>query len=267
MYARHGWALRLSVVAVAVWPAAIWPDRAVGAEEVRVITSGGFAAAYDILAPEFEAETGVTLITEYGASSGGAPDSIPMRLARGEPADVIILARYSLDELTAEGFVIPDSRIDLVASKIGMAVREGQPQPDISTTAAFVKTLLEAESIGYSASASGTYLSEELFPRLEIWDDIQGKSIRVVSERVGAVVARGEVEIGFQQISELLPIEGIDYAGPIPDELQEVTLFSAGVIMTAQHPEGAARLLAYLSSREVAATIAATGLDPIVLVD
>jgi len=227
------------------------------------MSSGGFTEAYNILAPQFEAETGITLITEYGASSGGAPDSIPMRLARSEPADLIILARYALDDLTEAGFVIGETRTDLVASKIGMSVRDGSPHPDISTVEAFVATLLEAGSIAFSASASGTYLSEELFPRLGVWDAIKDKSIRVVSDRVAAVVARGEAEIGFQQISELLPIEGADYVGALPEELQLVTLFSAGVTTSAENAQGAMRLLDYLSSREVASTIAATGLDPI----
>ncbi len=232
------------------------------AEEIHVISSGGFTEAYRLLGPQFEAETGIALITEYGASSGGAPDSIPMRLDRGEPADLIILARYALDDLTEKGFVRGGTRTDLVASKIGMVVQDGAAQPDISTRAAFITTLLEADSIAFSASASGTYLSENLFPRLGIWRQIEDKTTRVVSERVGAVVARGEAEIGFQQISELLFIEGTDYVGELPEELQLVTLFSAGVTTSAENADGAQRLLDYLSSREVAPVIATTGLDP-----
>jgi molybdate transport system substrate-binding protein len=235
------------------------------AEEVRVMTSGGFTAAYDILKPQFEKATGITVLTAYGASSGGAPDSIPERLKRGEPVDLIILSRDSLDTLTAEKRVVPESRTDLVRSKIGMAVRKGAPKPDISTRAAFVQALLEARSIGYSASASGTYLAETLFPRLGIWERIRGKTKRILSERVAAVVARGEVEIGFQQVSEILPIAGADFVGAIPEELQEITLFSGGITTSAQNPRGAKRLLDYLASRGVAQTVAATGLDPVVV--
>src|SRR5687768_12382356 len=177
------------------------------AAEVHVMTSGGFTAAYDVLGPVFEKATGMVLVTAYGASSGGAPDSIPERLKRGEPADLIILSRDSLDALTAQGRVVPESRRDLVRSKIGMAVRTGAPKPDISTPAAFVQALRNARSIGYSASASGTYLAENLFPRLGIWEEIKGKTRRILSERVAAVVARGELEIGFQQVSEILPIQ------------------------------------------------------------
>lgn len=238
---------------------------AVEQETVKVITSGGFAAAYNLLAPQFEKRTGIRLITAYGSSSGGAHDSIPSRLSRGEAVDVIILSQKSLNDLTGKGEVKPETRIDLVDSKIGMAVKEGQPHPDISTVAAFTETVLNAESIGYSASASGTYLSTVLFPRMELWDHLESKSKRILSERVASVVARGEVEIGFQQISEILRIEGADYVGPIPEELQKTTTFSAGVTTRAVNLENATRLLEFLSSQEVAQTIASTGLTPLVL--
>ncbi|MCH8247983.1 MAG: substrate-binding domain-containing protein [Proteobacteria bacterium] len=231
--------------------------------EVRVITSGGFTAAYKVLGPEFEAATGIRLVTAYGASSGGAEDSIPSRLSRGEPADVIILSRSSLDNLTAAAEVVADSRVDLVRSTIGMAVQSGAPMPDISTTDSFVASLLAADSIGYSASASGTYLSTVLFPQLGIWEQIEAKSKRILSERVATVVARGEVQIGFQQISEILPIEGIDYVGPIPKDVQKVTTFSAGITMRAENSADAQRLIDFLSSPEVADTIASTGLEPV----
>ena len=232
--------------------------------EVKVITSGGFTAAYNILGPEFERTTGIRLVTAYGASSGGAEDSIPSRLSRGEPADVIILARSSLDKLTVAGEVVADSRVDLVRSTIGMAVKSGAPRPDISTTKAFVAALLAADSIGYSASASGTYLSTVLFPRLGIWEQIEAKSKRILSERVATVVARGDVQIGFQQISEILPVAGIDYVGPIPQDVQKVTTFSAGVTTRAENSVDAQTLIDFLSSSAVADTISITGLEPVV---
>ena len=120
-------------------------------------------------------------------------------MSRGELADVIILSRSSLDNLTAAAEVVADSRVDLVRSTIGMAVQSGAPMPDISTTDAFVASLLAADSIGYSASASGTYLSTVLFPQLGIWEQIEAKSKRIISERVATVVGRGEGQIGFQQ--------------------------------------------------------------------
>ena len=241
------------------------PQSARESRSLTVITSGGFAAAYELLAPQFETQTGIELHTEYGSSSGGAPDSIPMRLARGEAADVIILSESSLDRLTLQGAVEPMSRVALVHSKIGMAVRHGASKPDISSEDAFATTLRNATSIGYSASASGTYLSQKLWPEMGIWEEISGKSKRILSERVASVVARGEVEIGFQQISEILPIEGADYAGPIPESLQRVTTFATGITVRAQNREDAQRLIDYLSSKEVASVIASTGLHPLVL--
>lgn len=226
------------------------------------MSSGGFAAAYKALAPQFEHSTGLRLKTAYGPSTGGASHSIPMRLARGEPADLIILSRPSLDDLTRRGDVIGGSRVDLADSSIGMAVKSGAPKPNISTAEAFVSTLLEATSIGFSGSLSGNYLSMELFPRLGIWARLKPKSKRIGGEPVGAAVARGEVEIGFQQISELLAVDGVDYVGPLPDEYQKVSTFSAGLTTRSRNPEGARDLLDFLSSEAVKKEIKATGLDP-----
>jgi putative tricarboxylic transport membrane protein len=150
-----------------------------------------------------------------------------------------------------------------VRSHIGMAVRAGSPKPDISSVEALTRTLLSAKSIAYSASASGTYLSTELFPRLGIADRIKAKSRRIESERVGAVVARGDAEIGFQQVSELLPIAGIDYVGPLPDEVQRVSTFSAGVVVGAPQPEGARALIEFLASPVAVSTIRKYGLEPV----
>mgnify|MGYP000987464379 CR=1 FL=1 len=232
---------------------------------VKVVTSGGFAAAYNNLIPQIETELGIVLQTEYGASSGGAIDSIPMRLENGENFDVIILSRGSLDNLTEAGFVTSETRIDLVHSMIGMAVRAGATVPDISDVETFIQVLMDAQSIGYSASASGTYLSTTLFPDMGLWEVLEPKSNRIQSERVASVVARGDVEIGFQQISEILPIPGIIFAGAIPSELQRITTFSAGVLKSASNPEDALRLLEYLSSEAVAPAISESGLSPVVL--
>ena len=241
------------------------PASDAGAKRVlRVVTSGGLAAAYDSLAARFEAETGIDLLTAYGSSSGGAPDSIPLRLERGEPFDLIILSKSSLNRLTERGEVRPETRRDLARSSIGMAVRQGAHMPDISTPDLFLDVLHDAESIGYSASASGTYLSTVLFPRLGVWEQLEPKSHRILSERVAAVVARGEVEIGFQQISEILPIQGASLVGPIPSEFQKVTTFSAGITMRAKNVTDAERLIDFLASREVATAIAETGLEPVV---
>jgi molybdate transport system substrate-binding protein len=239
----------------------VFASTAFGAE-INVMSSGGFTAAYRDLTPEFERATQNKVLTAYGASMGGAPDSIPSRLQRGEPADVVILAAPALDELIKQGKVVAGSRVDLARSIIGMAVRTGASKPDISSVDALKRTLLEAKSIAYSASASGTYLSTVLFPRLGIADQIKGKSKRIESERVGTVVARGDAEIGFQQVSELLPIPGIDYVGPLPPEAQEVTIFSAGIAVGARQPDAGRALIKFLSSPAAAPAITKSGLEP-----
>jgi len=227
------------------------------------MTSGGFTAPYLDLVPEFERTAKVTVTSVFGASMGGASDSIPVRLDRGEPADVVILTSEALDALIAAGKVVPGSRVDLVTSRIGMAVRSGAPKPDISSVDSLIRTLRQAKSIAYSASASGTYLSTELFPRLGIADEIKAKSRRVESQRVGALVARGEAEIGFQQVSELLPIAGIDYVGPLPDQAQRVSIFSAGIAARAKQPEVARALIAFLASPAADPIIRKYGLEPV----
>jgi molybdate transport system substrate-binding protein len=236
---------------------------AVQAQEVRVMTSGAFTEAFLNLVPDFERTTGMKVLVAFGASMGGAPDSIPSRLQRGEPVDVVILAAEALNALIAQEHVRPGSGVDLVRSSIGMAVRKGAPKPDISSVEALTRTLLQASSIAYSASASGVYLSTEMFQRLGIAEQIKGKAKRIESERVGTVVARGDAEIGFQQVSELLPIPGIDYVGPLPAAVQRVTTFSAGVAVKSKAPDAAKALIDFLMSPAAAPAIAKTGLEPV----
>jgi molybdate transport system substrate-binding protein len=233
------------------------------AAELKVMNSGGFAAAYLDLIPEFERVTGNTVTTAWGPSMGTTPDAIPVRLQRGEPVDVVIMVGYALGDLIKQGKVVADSRVDLARSKIGMAVRAGAPKPNISSVEAFKQALIAAKSIAYSDSASGVYVSTELFQRLGIADELRAKSREIKSERVGNVVARGEAEIGFQQISELLPIHGIDFVGPLPPELQKITVFSAGIVVTAKEPSAAKALIEFLASPAALAAINNTGLEPI----
>jgi len=231
--------------------------------EVRVVSSGGFTAAYKVLAPLYESASGVKIVSAYGASIGNASDSIPSRLARGEKFDIIILADSALDQFIAQGQAVPGSRVDLGRSLIGASVKKGTPKPDISTVSALKNAVLNAKSIAYSASASGTYLSEELFPRLGVWPQIEAKSRKIMSERVGTVLERGEAELGFQQVSELLPFSGLDFLGPLPDEVQQKVFFSAGIVQGAPNLEGARRFIRYLASPAAASVIRGTGLEPV----
>jgi molybdate transport system substrate-binding protein len=199
-----------AALAAAVLICAFLAAPAARADEIKVVTSGGFTAAYLELAPEYESEAHDKLNTEFGPSMGTTHNAIPVRLGRGEAIDVVILAGPALDDLIKNGKVRAGSRVDLVRSLIGMAVKAGAPRPDISTVDALKHTLLAAKSIAYSDSASGVYLSTELFPKLGIADQIKAKSKKIEADPVGGVVATGEFEIGFQQISELRPVKGID---------------------------------------------------------
>jgi molybdate transport system substrate-binding protein len=237
---------------------------AVEAAVINIVSSGGFAAAYRMLAPEFERTTGNTLVTSWGPSMGHTPDAVPARLRRGEAIDVVIMVGYALGDLIKQGRVVADSRVDLARSGIGIAVRAGAPKPDISSVDALRRTLLAAKSIAYSDSASGVYVSTELFRRLGIADQVASKSRMIPAEPVGAVVARGEAEIGFQQISELKPIAGIDLVGPLPPEVQKFTIFSAGIVVGSREPEAAKALINFLASPAAAATIRESGMEPMV---
>jgi molybdate transport system substrate-binding protein len=233
------------------------------AAEVRVMISGGLTAAYKALVPEFERATGHKVLTAYGPSMGTTTNAIPVRLERGEPADVLIMVGYALDDLAKQGKVIPDSRVELVKSPIGVAVKSGTPKPDISSADAVKRALLAAKTIAYSDSASGVYVSTEMFAKLGIADAMKDKARKIPATPVGEIVAHGDAELGFQQISELKPVEGIDIVGPLPDELQKITVFSAGIASVSKEPDAGKALIKFLASPAAAATMVKSGLDPI----
>jgi molybdate transport system substrate-binding protein len=233
------------------------------AADVHVMISGGLSAAYNALVPEFEKATGNKVITAYGPSMGTKVNAIPMRLERGEPADVLILVGYALGDLIKQGKVLPDSRVDLVNSKIGVAVKAGAPKPDISSADAIKRALLAAKTIAYSDSASGVYVSTEMFDKLGITAEMKDKARKIPATPVAEIVARGEAEIGMQQISELKPIPGIDIVGPLPDSLQKVTVFSAGIATVSKEPQAAKALITFLGSPAARETLVNSGLEPI----
>lgn len=235
----------------------------VQAADLHVMSSGGFTAAYKLLGPRFASSTGNTLDTALGPSMGKSPEAIPNRLARGEPADAVIMVGYALDELIRQGKVIAGSRVELADSRIGMVVRDGVAKPDISTAEGLKQVLLHAKSIAYSDSASGVYIERELFRKLGIEDQVKSKATMIPRIPVASVVANGDYEIGFQQVSELLPVKGATFVGKIPESLQSVTRFAAGIPVGAHHPQEAKALLDYLASPDVQAEVNSTGLDSV----
>jgi molybdate transport system substrate-binding protein len=233
------------------------------AQQLIVMSSGGFAPAYKLLAPGFETARGVHLVSVWGPSMGTTPGAIPVRLAKGESGDVVIMARSELDALAKKGLVVEGSQVDLVRSRIGMAVKAGAPVPDISTVDAFRSTLLHATSIAYSDSASGVYIATEMYKKLGIEPQLAAKSHQIPAEPVGLVVARGEAEIGFQQMSELKPVTGITIVGPIPDAIQKITVFAAGIVASSSHQDDGRALIRFLSSPQACPTIEESALEPV----
>ena len=176
---------------------------------------------------------------------------------------MLIVVSNALDDQVRAGNVVPGSKVDFARSPIGLVVREGAPQPDISTVDALRRTLLAAKSIVYPDSASGVYIANELFSRLGLAGRVKSRSRMVSAERVATVVANGDAEIGLQQVVELLPVKGITVVGSLPAEVQRYTVYSGGIATTARNPVGAEALIRFLSSPEAAAAITHSGLEPI----
>jgi molybdate transport system substrate-binding protein len=259
-------ALRRPFVAFAVFGAGLLAAALLGAapvhaEDLRVMNSGGFTAAYKLLLPKFEAASGDHVETAWGPSMGKAPEAIPNRLARGESADAVIMVGYALDDLIKAGKVRADSRVDLADSRIGVVVKAGDAVPDVSTPEKLKAALLAARSVAYSDSASGVYVERELFRKLGIAEQMQGKAVMVQKTPVAEKVAAGDYALGLQQVSELLPVKGVVFAGKIPESLQSVTRFAGGVPVNAPHPEEAKKLLMYMAAPAVAKEVESTGLD------
>jgi molybdate transport system substrate-binding protein len=255
-----GWLSKLAL-------AALFAAGAASAAEVRVMISAGYYGVYAELGPAFERASGHRLVTTRGPSMGDSPEAIPTRLARGESADVVILDGGAADELGKRGVTRAASKVELARSLIGMVVRTGSAKPDISSVDALRSTLLAAKSIAYSDSGSGTYLSTTLFPKLGIAEQIAGKSRKVrgppSGEPVAAVVARGEAEIGFQQVSELIHVPGVTYVAALPADVQPVIFFAGALTTSAKQPEAATALLRFLASPESAAVLLKAGLAPV----
>jgi molybdate transport system substrate-binding protein len=238
----------------------------VSAADLQVMISAGFYGVYSELSPAFERASGHRLIATRGPSMGDSPEAIPTRLARGETADIVIMDGGASDDLARKGLVRADSKVVLARSLIGMVVRAGAAKPDIGSVEALRSTLLAAKSIAYSDSGSGTYLSTTLFPKLGVADQVAGKSRKVrgppSGEPVAAVVARGEAEIGFQQVSELIRVPGVTFVGTIPADVQPKTFFVGMLTSTVRQAEAAGEFLRFLASPEAVPVVLKAGLMP-----
>ncbi len=224
--------------------------------EIKVLSSIAPREAYNELVPQFERASGHTVATTWA----GTVD-IVKRMAAGEVHDLVIISSTELDALVSQGKIAKSSRIDLARSGIGAAVRAGAPRPDIGSADALKRTLLAAETVGYTSGPSGVYMAG-LIERMGIAADIKPKFRSVPSGgTIGTIVAAGECEIGFQQISELVHIKGTDYVGPLPPDLQRVTVFSSGIQVGAGNAEAAKALVQFLTTPAAVTVMKQHGLE------
>lgn len=246
--------MRRFLVAMA---ASIFLSSAAGAAEIKVLASGATKEACLDLIPSFEKTSGHTV----AATWAGTVD-IKKRMASGEVYDVVIVAAPTIDAFIKEGKMVPGSRADLMKSAVGVAVRTGAPKPDIGSGEALKKALLAAKTIGYSTGPSGVYFAS-LLERMGIAGQVKSKLKQVPpGVRIGTMIASGEAEIGFQQVSELIHEPGVDYIGPLPAEVGKITVFSAGIHSGAPHPGAAKALIDYLKAPTAASAIKKHGMEP-----
>ena len=230
--------------------------------QLNVLISGGFSGAYEELLPQFERESGIKVTTGSGASQGTGPQTIAAQLARGVPADVVILSREGLTELIAAKRIVAGTDIDLARVPLGVAVRAGAPKPDVSTVEAFKQILLKAETVAVPGSTSGIWLATDLFPRLGIAEQLNVRAMPRGSDATG-LLAAGGAEIAVLPVSEIVHAAGVDFAGKIAAEIQFVQVFSAAIVAGSAAIEGARRLIAFLAAAGAAEAIRNSGMEPL----
>jgi molybdate transport system substrate-binding protein len=224
--------------------------------EIDLLSTLALRGVLMAIADDFRAATGFTIAATYKSTNAALG-----LIAEGKRADATIVTREAIDRLVRDDIIRTDSTADVARAGVGIAVRAGAPKPDISTLAAFKDALIAAKSIAFSRQgASGIHFAE-VIERLGIADEIRRKA-KIVDTYVGELAARGEVEIAVQQISELLPVPGIDVVGPLPDEVQKISVFAAGVFRVAKNLRGAEQLVAYLADPALAAIKRSQGLEP-----
>src|SRR5215813_6453866 len=222
--------------------------------QLKVLMSGGFTGAYEQLLPEFERNTGTKVTTGSGSSQGTGPQTIGVKLARGVPADVVILSREGLNELIAANRIAGGTDVDLARTPLGVAVRARTPKPDVSTVESFKQVLLEAKTVAIPASTGGIWLTTELFPRLGIAGKINVK-VTPRGTDATALVAAGGADLAVLPVSEILHAAGVGFGGAIPPEIQLVQVFSAAVVAGSNEMEGSKRLIEFLASARASQAI------------
>jgi molybdate transport system substrate-binding protein len=232
----------------------------VDAAEIKVMSAGAMKTIVTELGEEFTRETGHTL-----ALTTGTVGQLRDKILAGEAADVMVMSDTAVDQLIGQGHLARGSRVDIARTGIGVAVREGAPKPDIATPEAFKQALLSAKSIAYvdpaSGATSGIYFASVL-QRLGIADAVKDKTVlRRGGGFVAELVARGEAELAIHQISEIIPVKGATLVGPLPRELQKVTVYSAALPARGTTTEPAKAFVEFMARPAFKARLAAAGLD------
>jgi molybdate transport system substrate-binding protein len=234
------------------------------AEDLTVVSSGGFAEAFKTLATRYEGAAPDRHVQRvFGPSMGTTPGAVPARLARGEALDVVIMVEPALDELLAQGRLLAGSKTRLALSKIACAVPAGSPRPALATEADVRQAFLSAASVAWSDSASGAYIQNELLRRLGIEEAVKNKGRQIPATPVGEILARHEAAFGCQQRSELQPIAGIAIVGDLPNSLQRTTPYAAAVVATTAHEREARAFIAFIVDPASGPVIRASGLEPV----
>jgi molybdate transport system substrate-binding protein len=233
----------------------------VPAAEIKVLSGSAIEATMAELIPLFEKSTGHRVTFDFNGTIGGMAD----RVLKGEAADVVIVSRSQVDNLEKQGKVTPGSQTDIAKVGVGLFVLKGAPKPDIGTVEAFKRAMLAAKSIGYNDPAAGAPVSIYLiglFERLNIAADMTPKTtvFKERADRFGAV-ARGDVEIGFNQVSEIVVTPSVDLVGPLPAAIQNFTLFAAGLVASSKEPDAGKALIQFLASPNSQETWRAKGFE------
>jgi len=230
----------------------------VAAIDLRVVAPNAVREVVSETAARYERVSGNRTVLTWDGS-----EAIAKRVANGDVFDIVLNTPQNLEALVKAGKIAAGSRVDFTKSGIGVAVRAGQPRPDVSNEAGLRKALLEAKSIGISSGPSGRYLAE-LFQRLGVADQVQRKIKQPASgAQIAELLSRGEVELGFQQISELQHASGVEYLGPLPGVLQSYTIWSGALHSAANDAAAGRAFLNALRSPESAAAIRKSGMEPI----
>jgi molybdate transport system substrate-binding protein len=250
--ARGAW------LAAALGIALLADGRPAAADELHVLSAGAVRSVVEAVAPAFERETGHKLALAFG------PVGVTRKRLASDPADVVIMSDVAVDAAIKEGALVAGSRADIARTAMGVGVRDGAPKPDIATAEAFKRALLAARSITYvdpaQGATSGIHFAG-LLRTFGIADAVKPKTTLVAGGYPAELVAKGEVEMVVHQISEIVPVKGVTLVGPLPREVQKITVYSAGIATKAAAPEAARAFVAFLGSPAVKPKFATAGLD------